>query len=320
MKKEPYNTTHIQEIDLLKAVLMLLVVAFHLVWFEHLHPYAKQVVYTFHMPGFLIISGYLMKIARPLAQFLRTILWFAVPYLVMESGYIVMASVLPINEHIDQLTLSVFLDKLLLHPIGLYWYLQTLIVCGLTYYLVFRYVPLKMVSRFILLGLICFCYTYFLGILSLSATLYFLAGAVIRQSGLHFLNLFQSSAIAVVAFVLLAAFPQNLDQATVGGVFIVYFALSMILWGSQYIHGWFRQLLLLIGRNTMLLFLFSPIFTILCKQLVPYLQFDPTGLVFLLVSLIICTAGCLAIGWLMDICRITPWFLGKNQSISSSAS
>ena len=45
---------------MLKAVLILLMVAFHLVWFEHLHSYAKQVVCTFHMPGFLIISGYLM--------------------------------------------------------------------------------------------------------------------------------------------------------------------------------------------------------------------------------------------------------------------
>ena len=312
--------THIQEIDLLKAVLILLMVTFHLVWFEHLHPYAKQVVYTFHMPGFLIISGYLMKISKPWPQFLRTILWFAVPYLVMESGYVVMASVLPINEHIDQLTPGVFLDKLLLHPIGLYWYLQTLIVCGLTYYVVFRYVPLKTISRFILLGLIFYCYTRFLGILTFSATLYFLAGAVIRQSGLHFLNVFQSSVIAVIAFVLLAAFPQNLDQATIGGLFIVYCAMSAILWGSQYVHGRFRQLLLLIGRNTMLLFLFSPIFTILCKQFVPYVQFDPTGLVFLVVSLAFCTAGCLAIGWLMDRCRITPWFLGKDQSISSSAS
>ena len=47
----------IKELDFLKGVLILLVISFHLVWFEQLHPDIKQVVYSFHMPGFLLISG-----------------------------------------------------------------------------------------------------------------------------------------------------------------------------------------------------------------------------------------------------------------------
>ena len=49
----------ISEIDYLRCVLILLMVAFHLVYIGDSYPYAKQVVYTFHMPGFLLISGYL---------------------------------------------------------------------------------------------------------------------------------------------------------------------------------------------------------------------------------------------------------------------
>ena len=33
-------------------------------------------------------------------------------------------------EHIDNLTITVFLNKLLLHPLGPYWYLHTLVICG----------------------------------------------------------------------------------------------------------------------------------------------------------------------------------------------
>ena len=118
----------IKELDFLKGILILLVISFHLVYFEQLHPDIKQVVFTFHMPGFLLISGYLMNITKPAKDFLRTLLWLAVPYLIMESGFIYMASILPINEHIDNLTPKDFLDRLFLHPLGLYWYLHTLIL------------------------------------------------------------------------------------------------------------------------------------------------------------------------------------------------
>ena len=129
----------IVELDFLKGVLILLMISFHLVWFGDSHPYAKQVVYTFHMPGFLMISGYLMNVEKPWRQFLKTLLSYAVPYLVMESGYIMMASVLPIREHIDELTIGVFLEKLFLHPLGPYWYLLTLLVCGALYAAVFSH-------------------------------------------------------------------------------------------------------------------------------------------------------------------------------------
>jgi fucose 4-O-acetylase-like acetyltransferase len=127
------------ELDFLKGVLILLVIAFHLVHFSTTYPYAKQVVYTFHMPAFLMLSGYLMNFEKDVRSYLRTLLWLFVPYLIMESGYVIMASILPIREHIDSLTLGVFIDKLLLHPIGPYWYLQTLVICGLLWYALRRW-------------------------------------------------------------------------------------------------------------------------------------------------------------------------------------
>ena len=69
----------IKELDYLKGVMIVLVITFHLVYFEHLYPYAKQVVYTFHMPVFLIISGYLMNISKTWKDFLLTIVGLAVP-------------------------------------------------------------------------------------------------------------------------------------------------------------------------------------------------------------------------------------------------
>ena len=354
----------IKELDYLKGVLILLVISFHLVYFEQLHPFAKQVVYTFHMPGFLLISGYLMNVSKPPKDFLRTLLWLAIPYIIMESGYIVMASLLPINEHIDHLTPAVFLDRLLLHPLGPYWYLHTLIICGAIYKTLSNS-PLKgekqslpnvnpsplrggWVGSVFIIGLAYFAVFYVLntflplkgvgGSFSFSSALYFLAGAAIRQSGTEFLTFFRPTWVAVVAFALLVFFSVNPNQASIYGALIAYTAISSLLWlykapsplplwGSASEEGTAalkhspkggagRGLLCFLGRNSLVLYIFSPIFTLLCKRFVPYLQFDPTGLIFLMVSLVCCVGGSLLIAWLMDKTGTSKYFFGRKAIYS----
>ena len=301
----------IDELDFLKGIFIILMITFHLVYIGDSYPYAKRIVYTFHMPGFLIISGYLMNITKPCKDLIKTMLGYAIPYVVMESGYIVMAAVLPIREHIDVLTFGGFLDRLLLHPIGPYWYLQTLITCGVSYILVFHFVPMKTNSRIILLGIIFHVLSDMLGISSFACSLYFLAGVLLRQSGISFTDVFQQSPMAIIAFVLLAMHPQNLLMDKSGGVLMVY----LVIVGFLFVHFHAGQkansILTFLGKNTMPLFLFSPIFTFLCKPLVPVLLFDPTGLLFLSVSLLICITGSLFVEWTMIRIGLSLYFYYK---------
>ena len=298
----------IDELDFLKGIFIILMITFHLVYIGDSYPYAKRIVYTFHMPGFLIISGYLMNITKPCKDLIKTMLGYAIPYVVMESGYIVMAAVLPIREHIDVLTFGGFIDRLLLHPIGPYWYLQTLITCGVSYILVFHFVPMKTNSRIILLGIIFHVLSDMLGISSFACSLYFLAGVLLRQSVISFTDVFQQSPMAIIAFVLLAMHPQNLLMDKSGGVLMVY----LVIVGFLFVHSHAGQkensLLTFLGKNTMPLFLFSPIFTFLCKPLVPVLQFEPTGLLFLSVSLLICITGSLFVEWTMIRIGLSQYF------------
>lgn len=302
----------IKELDFLKGVLILLVISFHLVYFEHLYPEIKQVVYTFHMPGFLLISGYLMNISKEPKDFLRTLLWLAVPYLVMESGYIYMASLLPINEHIYNLNPKVFLDHLFLHPLGPYWYLHALILCGGLYYYIYNNVERGLMTRFLLIGIAYYVLAHVFGILSFSSSLYFLAGAVLRQSGKDFLLFFLPTRLSIIAFALLACFTKYPTQASLNGALIVYFAISTLLSLYEHLPERVRQAFLFLGRNSLMLFVFSPIFTVLCKQFVPYLKFDPTGLLFLIVSLAFCVGGSLLIAWLIDFVGISKYFFGRR--------
>lgn len=298
----------IDELDFLKGIFIILMITFHLVYIGDSYPYAKRIVYTFHMPGFLIISGYLMNITKPCKDFIKTMLGYAIPYVVMESGYIVMAAVLPIREHINVLTFGGFIDRLLLHPIGPYWYLQTLITCGVSYILVFHFVPMKTNSRIILLGIIFHVLSDMLGITSFACSLYFLAGVVLRQSGISFTDVFQQSPMAIIAFVLLAMHPQNLLMDKSGGVLMVYLVIAGFLFVHSHASQKANSILTFLGKNTMPLFLFSPIFTFLCKPLVPVLLFDPTGLLFLSVSLLICITGSLFVEWTMIRIGLSQYF------------
>ncbi len=368
----------IPELDYLKGVLILLVITFHLVWFEQLHPDIKQVVYCFHMPGFLFIAGYLMNVGKAPRDFLRTLLWLAVPYLFMESGYIVMASLLPINDHIDCLTSSVFFDRLLLHPLGPPWFLHALMLCEAAYYIIIYIIgkcskeqektfcpdislapcptPHAPICRVILTGIAYYILADGLGILSFSSALYFLAGAALRLSGTDFVTFFRPTKLSVVVFFLLACLSYKPTQASMNGALIAYFAISSLLaWpllnlpkeqgarskGQEKEEQGARskgqentnyqsnplascplplapkkrgplQAFLFLGRNSLMLYVFSPIFTVLCKRLVPFLQFDTTGLLFLVISLTICVAGSLAIAWAMDRTGIARFFFGRK--------
>ena len=54
----------VEEIDFLKCIFILLMIVFHLRYIGDTYPYVKSLVYTFHMPAFLIISGYLMNVQK----------------------------------------------------------------------------------------------------------------------------------------------------------------------------------------------------------------------------------------------------------------
>ena len=135
----PSHGKRIDEMDFLKAVFIILMITFHLTFIGNTYPYAKQLVYTFHVPAFLVISGYFVSIGKPWGKFLKSMWWIFLPYAVMECGYTAMASVLPIRDHIDGLSVWVVVRNVFATPLGPYWYLHTLVLCSLVYYFIFHY-------------------------------------------------------------------------------------------------------------------------------------------------------------------------------------
>lgn len=306
----------IKELDYLKSILILLMVAFHLVYIGDKYPYIKQIVYTFHMPAFLIISGYLTNVQKDIRSFMKKLLWIFIPYLCLETGYVLMSHILPVRENVPEISSSILLHKILIKPLGPYWYLHTLIICSLLYYLTFRYTRMKTISQAILLGLGLFAVSYWGGIIVLANAIYFLAGVIIKQSKLPFIRIFQPSLLALVPMILLCCFPDNLNRGILAGITITYLAIIISLYAHSYLSKGIRQCSYFIGRNTLVIFLFSPLFTILCKMFLPFLFFEPTGILFMIISVAITVSGCIVIAWSMDKLHFSRFFFGQDAILN----
>lgn len=304
------------EIDFLKCIFIVLMILFHLRYIGDTYPYAKSLVYTFHMPAFLIISGYLMNVQKTASLFFRSMRYIFIPYALMETGYVLMSAVLPVREQVDDLNLLLWADKLFLHPLGPYWYLHTLMLCGITYYIVnrFNYLWKDCVATLIVLAL-CYAAWAWLGLLSLPNALYFAAGVALRRSRLQFLDFFHPSAWSVIPFVLLALSPDNLDRAVPGGVLLTYLAVSIGLVLGRFLSGKIKELCYYVGAHTFVLLVFSPIFTMAVKPLVQVFAFDASGMLFMIVSLLITLAGCFILAWMVDILHLSPYFWGKERML-----
>lgn len=304
----------VREIDYLKCVFIVLMIVFHLVYVGDKFPYAKQIVYTFHMPAFLVISGYLANIDKGFGKLARQVKWLFVPYAVMEAGYTYMASLLPIREHIERLTIGVFLDKLLLHPLGPYWYLHTLIVCYIIYYAVSRLRPrLGTVPLMCVLGVAFYAVVELTHIVQMSNAMYFMAGALVRQSGMKFMQVFRPSLLAAVPIAIFCmASPGEMYKQTLTGVIVTYLAISLALGTCRKLPEKALRAACFIGSNTLAVLLFSPMFTILAKRFVPIFAFDPTALLYTVFSVAFVLAGSLAVAYAMDRLNLSRWFSGKS--------
>jgi hypothetical protein len=204
-------------------------------------------------------------------------------------------------------------------PLGPYWYLQTLIICNVTYYFIHK-VGSKWsnINRIICLSICLGCMAYWLHIISLGNVVYYIIGVVISIYGIPFLTFFKSSSLSILPFIILCFFPGNLDKFSLSGIIITYLAISIALSFYKFTppKKKFDKIIQFIGRNTLILLLFSPIFTIIAKVFIPFLAFDHTGICFLVISEIFTVGGSLFVAYLMDKLKISPFFFGKKEVLN----
>lgn len=233
----------------------------------------------------------------------------------MESGYVIMASILPIREHIQQLTFGLFLDKLFLHPLGPYWYLHTLMLCGIVTYVIAQFASRH--RLLMLIGvLLCLWVLALLGLVTWINAVYFCVGVALRLYHRPFVDTFHPAWWSLIGVVLVATcVPNALQRHTIGGMLIVYFVISFLLWLYPYLPKEVVKISHFIGRNSLILLLFSPMFTVLSKLFQSYLLFEPSGMLFMLVALLFTVVGSFTVAYTLQKLHIAQYMFGKSRII-----
>lgn len=293
--------TRQNHIDLIKCVMIVLMVAFHLQYIEHLYPTAKQVVFTFHMPVFLLISGFFTSVHKSGPDFLHRLGRIALPYVLAEAAYVVASAYMPVAGGVERLSVGVVLDKVFLHPLGPYWYLHTLAVATTVSWLVARLRRLTEGAQVVLTAGLLLALSAWGGWLSLTGAVYFSIGLALRQWGLGLFAVSRATLWSLLPVVGLCLFPENRNALTLGGLGVSLLVGNFLTALCQRLPQRALRGPLWLGRNTLPILLFSPVFTMAVKPLARWLEpIDATGLLFLLLALVIAVGGSVMMAWVAD--------------------
>lgn len=304
-----YNVT----IDYIRAVLIIMVIIVHIVHFGELYPDVKNSILAFFMPAFLIITGYLVNINKSWKEFGLYMLRIILPYVIMVSGFMILSMYLPVRGGIEYLTPYTIYKVLCITSIGPYWFLRVMIVCGLLYYVSFKLFPhqdnMTKTTIFAVLIILISLYTPYLGLRSAA---YYFTGVLIKLFVKDISKVIKTNFWTIIPFHLLLTNKSLQDWGTLSIFACCFFFFSFTSWISQYFRGSFASLMQYIGRNTLPIYIFHPIFTMIAKYMLPIFSFDSTGLCHTLVTIVMGLGGSILIARVMDMCGISFIFAKKK--------
>lgn len=317
------------DIDWIRAILIILMILIHIVSFGNAYPQLKAGILSFMMPTFLIITGYLVNIEKSPKEMGRYLMCLALPYVIMVTGFSVLSYFMPVRDGITELSLSQICEKIFVTSIGPYWFIQTMIICGILYYVSFKgaiWGTLRQGKTTMSTTTSLFIFATLLLLLSKtpalspSAATYYFIGAVLRQCHIGFDRIFRPSPVALLLWINLLGLEEWYDWGTLAIVFSCWCCISSLMW----IHSLINHLqdnacvrktedtLLYIGRNTLPIYLFHPIFTMAAKFYHPLFSWDRSEIIFALVTIFIAIAGSIGIAKMMEKTRLAYLF-GKGK-------
>ena len=319
------------DIDWIRAILIILMILIHIVSFGNAYPQLKAGILSFMMPTFLIITGYLVNIEKSPKEMGRYLMCLALPYVIMVTGFSVLSYFMPVRDGITELSLSQICEKIFVTSIGPYWFIQTMIICGILYYVSFKgatWRTLRQGKTTMSTTTSLFIFATLLLLLSKtpalspSAATYYFIGVVLRQCHIGFDRIFRPSPAALLLWLLLLGMEEWYDWGTLAIVFSCWCCISSLMW----IHSLIIRLqdntcirktedtLLYIGRNTLPIYLFHPIFTMAAKFYHPLFGWDRSEIIFALVTIFIAIAGSIGIAKMMEKTHLAYLF-GKGKML-----
>ena len=378
------------DLDFIRSILIILMILIHIVSFGNAYPHLKAGILSFMMPTFLIITGYLVNIGKTGRQFGKYLLCLALPYVIMVTGFSVLSYFLPVRDGITELSLTQICEKIFVTSIGPYWFIQTMIICGILYYGSFRACDmiskywgrcscrnnkendsyknskendfcsnskeiepccnskendscknskgndsysnnkendfcsninkgkteeenLSLTTRLFLLAILMLLMSK-TPALNITAAIYYFAGVVIRQCRIDFNKVFRPTPLAFILWPFILCREDLYDWGNMAVAFSCWCCISALMWLNQYYKSQMigKSTLLYIGKNTLPIYLFHPIFTMAAKFYHPLFAFDKSEILLAAFTIILAIAGSIAIAKVMEKTKLA-YFFGKKE-------
>lgn len=292
------------EINVIRCVLILLVILIHLTPFKETYPDVQNAVLAFVVPLFIFITGYLFKVNKTWKQYAIYLRSLLIMYVVFETTYIILSCFFHVNDGISELSVYVILDKLLLNPIGPYWYLHTMIVCGSIYYAVHRACCHFGIDCAISISVfISVLLSYWSLLLGIMAPLAYFAGVIFRKysNGHTFNGSFIAILIAMVTlFYGTVCNPGYAMQLSYFSILLSVCIMEFMIWCAKRLPSKVSKVLNYIGANTLPIYLFHPMFTLSSKLFFGSLITGGNIVCFSILTITMATIGSLMIGHTLD--------------------
>lgn len=308
------------QIDTIKGLMIIFMVIGHITldvsWYKTLH----TLIYSFHMPIFLIISG--MFFNKDKSTILRITRMIGLPYFVFCTIYLVSLSLVhsfgiktntqPISS-LGEYAITIFSGGA-----GSFWFLFTLIVIQIvlrTTQKINNLINGDELSYKVLMLLIFSLIFSINGIdLKIENVVYFLIGYYFIPKGIvdratvsrHYL-------IYIVGILLLAINYHNILSFSFFKIsyILLLFNLLQQLASQLKLNGFVVKTISLIGRNSLLVLVFHVFFLLLFKPFYSIsLQIDPSGISYLLFTTIGSVIGSIIAGVLIDKSGVTKYLFG----------
>lgn len=220
------------EIDFVRFFLIIAVILVHIVNFGNVHPETKSVILSFLMPTFLLITGYLVNVEKSKREFTKYLIRLFLPYAIMVIGYSVLSFYLPVQDGLTEMSLKAIMTKVFITSIGPYWFLQTMIVCGIIYYACFHFLRshLELISILYILCIALIIIADHSPVLSIKAIPYYFLGATLRLAHVGFNDFFKKSPFAILPIIILLLHDDMRDWGSIAILTVVYCLISFLSW------------------------------------------------------------------------------------------
>jgi fucose 4-O-acetylase-like acetyltransferase len=316
--------------DFIKGISIILMVYGHITPIGHMvaiHQKIFPVIYTFHIPLFLLVSGFFFDFSNNFSQKIIGVLRkIGIPYLIFITLYLL--GLLVVQKFgISTIgkpptTVQDFLITIFYRPFGAYWFLHSLIVIQILLICVWKYLPEKFENKllaFLLIVLVVFIVFSEIKLIQFRTGLYFLLGIILRKICGDNLN--TSFVLVFIFTIILLIFSYPIDGIFSFSIYEVIWCLLLfaLLWSfsTSFSNNNVVKFIGWIGQNTLIILLLHILFIMVFKITNPlFYKIDGSGVSYSVIVTASTTGLCILTAYILDKLNLSRFLFGVKTIFS----